>query len=133
MSKQGERGSGDAADKSDPLIEVTLRPRVFFAVLALVALIAGLVLGLIPVHVAAPDPSRAGQLSCGNAIGGVDTKSVWAGLGAQGNTELVDYINICEHAMSERETAASVLFFGGVVGGLWLGVVRRRREPTQGS
>jgi hypothetical protein len=116
----------------DPLAEVTLSPRGFVALAAVAALVIGLVLALVPVRVAGPDIVRATSVPCGSALGGVETPGIALGLQNSNRAELVEYVAMCERALSERETFASVLFFGGVLTGLWLGVVRRRRPDPAG-
>lgn len=113
----------------DPLTEVTMRPGVFWALATVAAIVVGLVLALVPVRVAGLDTTRATSVTCGNVIGGVESKEIATGLPGSGRPELLEYIGLCERAVSERESAASVLFFGGFIGAVWLGVVRRR-APT---
>lgn len=113
----------------DPLTAVTMRPRVFWALATVAAILLGLVLALVPVRVAGPDTTRTTTVTCGNAIGGVETKKIGTSLPTSGRGELLAYVAICESSVSERETVATVLFFGGLIGGVWLGVVRRR-APT---
>jgi hypothetical protein len=103
-----------------------MRPAVFRALATVAAILVGLVLALVPVRVAGLDTTRSSTVTCGNAIGGVETKEIAAGLPNSGRGEVLEYVEICERAVSERETAATVLFFGGLVAALWLGVVRRR-------
>ncbi|WP_199441196.1 hypothetical protein [Umezawaea beigongshangensis] len=115
------------ADETDPLAAVTLRPATFFALAAVTALLIGLVLALVPVHVAGPDVTRSSDVSCGSVIGGVETPRIAGDVPELNRTELLTYVDVCERGVSERETVSSVLFFGGAVAGLWMGVVRRRR------
>lgn len=113
----------------DPLAQVTLSPRGFASVLAAAALLLGLVLALLPVHVAGPDPARASQISCGNTVGGVESDSVGSGLGqAAGDRQtFVSYVDMCERAVGERVFYSWPLFLAGGLGIIWLGVVRSRR------
>ncbi|MGQ0836961.1 hypothetical protein [Actinokineospora sp.] len=109
----------------DPLAHVTLSPRRFAAVLATVGLLLGLLLALLPVRVAGPDPAKPAAVSCGNAIGDVETRAVVDSLGFDDRPTTVAYVDICERAISDRRTTTSLLFFGGVIGIVALGVVRR--------
>ncbi len=110
----------------DPLAQITLSPRAFAAALAVAAMVIGLVLALVPVRVAHPDPANTASVMCGNTIGGAETPWIAEDLGRAEGPLVVSYIGICEEALSTRGTTASLLFFGGLVGGLALGVVRRR-------
>ena len=112
-------------DGADPLTEVTLRPRTFFAALAVLALLLGLVLSMVPVKVAGPD-SRHVSVTCGNALGGVETARLLRDLGSPETSTMVGYVIACEDRLDTRQQWSVVLFFGGLLGGLWLGVVRRR-------
>lgn len=114
------------AEDPDPLAAITLRPRAFFAVLAAVAFLLGLVLALVPVHVAGPDSAAPARVSCGNTIGRVETASIAGGLGEADRETMVAYIDMCERAVSERIDASWPLFFGGLLVIVWLGVVRQR-------
>ena len=114
-------------DESDPLAKITLSPRGFTALLATVALLLGLILALVPVHVAGSDPAAPASVSCGNTIGGVETGSVAAGLGQPDRPTMVAYVDMCERAISDRLFYSWPLFFGGVLVIVWMGVVRRRR------
>ncbi|WP_436493551.1 hypothetical protein [Actinokineospora sp. HUAS TT18] len=115
-----------STEPEDPLDRITLSPARFAAVLVVVALLLGLVLALVPVKVASPAVARPAKVSCGNTIGGVETRSIVEGLG-EDRAATVDYIDMCERAISERTTVSWLLFFGGLVGGIGMGVVRRRR------
>src|SRR5437660_1298790 len=86
----------------DPLAAVMLTPRGFAAVLAAAALLLGLILALLPVRVAGPDPAHPSRVSCGNTVGSVETDSIGAGLGTADRQTVVSYVNICEQAMGER-------------------------------
>ncbi|CRK61353.1 hypothetical protein [Alloactinosynnema sp. L-07] len=116
-----------STEPEDPLDRVTLSPARFAATLAVIALLLGLILALIPVRVASPNAAAPGKVSCGNTIGGVETRSVVEGLGANDRPVTVAYIDMCERAISGRTTVSWLLFFAGLVGGIGLGVVRKRR------
>ena len=118
--------------EEDPLAKVTLSPRGFASVLAGAALLLGLVLGLLPVHVAGPDPWHPTKISCGNTIGGVETDGIGAGLGQADRSTVVSYVDMCERAIGERVFYSWPLFLAGGLGIIWLGVVRprERRTPT---
>lgn len=117
---------GEASPDPDPLAKITLSPRGFAAVLATAALLVGLVLALVPVHVAGPDGANPSKISCGNSIGGVESDSIAAGLGSADRPTMVSYVDMCERATGERVFYSWPLFFGGGLGIVWLGVVRRR-------
>jgi hypothetical protein len=114
--------------EADPLAKVTLTPRGFAAVLAAAALLLGLVLALLPVHVAGPDPAHPNRVSCGNTVGGVETDVIGTGLGSADRQTVVSYVNICEQAMGERVFYSWPLFLAGGLGIIWLGVVRTRAQ-----
>ena len=116
-----------AIGEPDPLDKVTLEPRGFASVLAAAALLLGLVLALLPVHVAGPDPAHPSQISCGNTVGGVETDSIGAGLGPVDRPTTVSYVDMCERALGERVFYSWPLFLAGGLGIIWLGVVRSRR------
>ncbi|HEV2781709.1 MAG TPA: hypothetical protein VGX25_20180 [Actinophytocola sp.] len=113
-------------EASDPLAKITLSPRGFIVVLATVALLVGLILALIPVHVAGPDPAMPASVSCGNTIGGVETGSVAAGLDQPDRETMVSYVDMCERAIGDRIFYSWPMFFGGGLVIIWLGVVRSR-------
>lgn len=113
--------------EADPLDRVTLSPRGFASVLAAAALLLGLVLALLPVHVAGPDPAHPSQIVCGNTVGGVETDSIGAWLGPVDRPTTVSYVDMCERAMGERVFYSWPLFLAGGLGIIWLGVVRSRR------
>ncbi|GLZ43679.1 hypothetical protein [Actinokineospora sp. NBRC 105648] len=115
-------------DGGDPLAQITLAPRAFAAVLAVVALVTGLVLAIVPVGVAHPDPAHKASVTCGNTLGGVETDAVVADLGQPDRDETTRYLDMCERAISNRGDYAVILFFGGFVGGLALSVVRRKTQ-----
>ncbi|HEU5475417.1 MAG TPA: hypothetical protein VFV67_32640 [Actinophytocola sp.] len=109
----------------DPLAKITLTPRRFAAVLATVGLLVGLLLALLPVHVAGPDPANPTRVSCGNTIGGVESGSVAGGLDRPGEDTMVAYVDMCERAIGARVFYAWPMFFAGGLVIIWLGVVRR--------
>lgn len=123
----------ETGPETDPLDKITLSPQTFAAGLAIAALLLGLVLALIPVHVAGPDVSAPRSITCGNTIGGVETASLGEGLGDAATPELVStYVGSCETAMGFRMAFAWPLFFAGMLAVLWQLVVRRteRQETT---
>ncbi|MBM7771650.1 hypothetical protein JOD54_001854 [Actinokineospora baliensis] len=115
----------------DPLAQITLTPRGFAAVLAVIALITGLVLAIVPVSVA--HPANNSSVSCGNTFGGVESPALNEALGKPERQELVQYIDMCDRAIGNRGDYAVFLFFGGMIAGLALGVVRRTKPASQGS
>lgn len=129
-----EPTTGPAVQPEDPLARVTMQPRTFGALLAAIALLAGLALGVVPVRVAGPDPDGP-SITCGAAVGGAETRLIADGVG-NGTADLdrdtrntiVSYVDICERALDTRGVVAALLFFPGVLGIGWLGVIRRR--PT---
>jgi hypothetical protein len=122
-----------AAGDPDPLAQITMRPRMFIAVLAGLAMLLGLVLALVPVHVAGPDPAGQARVSCGNTIGGVEMDTVAGGLGEPDQATRVAYVDMCERAVSERQNVSWTMFFGGLLVVLWLGVVRQRKPGEPGE
>jgi hypothetical protein len=125
MSVQTSRPPAPA-EPADPLAKVMLAPRTFAAVLAVVALLVGLVLVLVPLRVSTLDTTRATKLSCGNILGGVETPQVAGALG-QPTDEIVlaEYVHMCEDSMNARTYPAWGLFFAGMFGCVWLVAVRR--------
>lgn len=118
------------ADDLDPLAKITLTRRGFAAVMATAALLVGLALALLPIRVAAPDPTGSASVTCGNTIGGVESNLVIGGLGdAADQPTRVAYVDMCERAVSNRTFYAWPMFFAGMIGIVWLGVVRQR-APT---
>lgn len=115
-----------STEPPDPFAQITLTPRAFFGAGAILAMLLGLVFAIVPVHVATPDPASNSSVTCGNTLGGVETDIVAGGLGTADKALVVSYVDMCERGVSERATTATLLFFGGAVVGLWLGVVRRR-------
>jgi hypothetical protein len=116
-------------DDSDPLAKVTLSPRGFAALLATIALLVGLILAVIPVQVAGPDPAAPGLVSCGNTVGGVETDFLAADLNQPDRDTLVSYVDMCERATSNRVFYSWPMFFGGGLVIIYFGVVRQRAAP----
>jgi hypothetical protein len=114
-----------AAVESDPLAKVMMRPRTFFAALAVVALLLGLLLALLPVTVANADAADPGHVSCGNTIGGVETGPLGAELGRPSPIVLATYVNTCESAIATRLAFSWPMFFAGALAIVWSGVVRK--------
>lgn len=117
----------------DPLAKITLSPRAFVTVLATVALLLGLLLALIPVRVAGPDPANPVSVSCGNTIGGVETGSVAANLEPPDRATIVSYIEMCERAVGNRVFYSWPLFLIGGLVIIWMGVVRPRSASPDSS
>ncbi|MGH3881682.1 MAG: hypothetical protein ACRDSK_32055 [Actinophytocola sp.] len=116
------------AEPADPLAAITLRPRAFASVLAVAGLLLGLILALVPVHVAGLDDAEQTSVSCGNTIGGVETPLLAEGLGSADDAVLATYVGTCQQAISTRLLFAWPMFFAGMLGIVWLGVVRREPE-----
>ncbi len=117
-------------EPADPLASITLRPRTFGAVLAVAGMLLGLVLALVPVHVAGLDATQQSSVSCGNTIGGVETPLLGEDLGGVDDTVLATYVGTCQGAISTRLLVSWPLFVAGAIGIIWLGVVRRERQPA---
>lgn len=115
----------------DPLARITLAPRTFVAVLATIALVVGLLLALLPVRVSTPDTVNMVKVSCGNTLGGVETPHVASALNRPAEMVLVSYIAMCDRAIDSRTTPAWTLFFGGMLGWIWLGVVRTKKSRVE--
>lgn len=115
----------------DPLASITLTPRRFAAVLAVAGLLLGLVLALVPVHVASLDETRASSVSCGNTIGGVETPLLAEDLGDVEPSVIATYVGTCQEAIGTRLLFAWPMFFAGMIGIVWLGVVRRDPLPQE--
>src|SRR5262245_42170043 len=109
--------------EDDPLAKVTLTPRGFASVLAAAALLLGLILALLPVRVAGPEPAHPDRGSCGNTAGGAETDTTGAGVGNADRQTVVSYVGICEPAVGERVFYSWPLFLPGGLGIIWLGVV----------
>lgn len=116
---------------ADPLATITLRPRTYAALLAAVGLVLGLLLAILPVHVAGLDAAQQTSVSCGNTIGGVETPLIGADLGEVDPAVLATYVGTCQDAISTRLMFSWPMFFAGMLGILWLGVVRRNPLPVQ--
>ena len=125
------RLAGGPAEQADPLAKITLTPRRFAGVLAVAGLLLGLVLALVPVHVASLDDSRATTASCGNTIGGVETPLLTRDLGSTEPEVVATYVGTCQEAIGTRLLFAWPMFFAGMLGIVWLGVVRREQLPKQ--
>jgi len=115
----------DEPDAVDPLAKVMMTPRTFAAVLAVAALLLGLLLALMPVRVANADPARPGYVTCGNTIGGVETGPLGAELGRPSREVIATYVNTCESAVATRLAYSWPLFFAGALAIVWSGVVRK--------
>lgn len=115
---------------ADPLAKVMMTPRTFFAVLAVTALLLGLLLALLPVRVANADAEAPGQVSCGNTIGGVETGPLAAGLDRPAEDVLATYVGTCESAIATRLAYSWPMFFAGALAIVWSGVVRRPTGPV---
>lgn len=115
---------------ADPLASITLSPRAFAAVLAVAGMLLGLVLALVPVHVAGLDTTQQTSVSCGNTLGGVETPLLADGLGSVDDPVLATYVGTCQDAISTRLLFSWPLFIAGAVGIIWLGVVRRDPART---
>jgi hypothetical protein len=118
------------AVEPDPLAKIMMSPRVFFAVLAVVALLLGLLLALLPVKVANVDAANPGYVSCGNTIGGVETGPLSDELGRPSPVVLATYVGTCESAITTRLAFSWPMFFIGTLAIVWSGVVRR---PVAGA
>jgi hypothetical protein len=116
----------------DPLAAITLRPRTFAAILAAAGLLLGLILALVPVHVAGLNTTEQTSVSCGNTIGGVETPLVAEDLHKVDDQVLATYVGTCQQAISTRLLVSWPLFVAGALGIVWLGVVRREppRQPV---
>lgn len=114
-----------AEGPADPLASITLRPRTFATALAVAGLLLGLILALVPVHVAGLDTAKQESVSCGNTIGGVETPLVSEGLGNVNDEVLATYVGTCQQAISSRLLISWPLFVAGALGFIWLGAVRR--------
>jgi hypothetical protein len=113
----------------DPLASITLPPRTYAAVLAVAGLLLGLVLALVPVHVAGLDAAEQTSVNCGNTIGGVETPLLGTSLGHVDDAVLATYVGTCQQAIDTRLLFAWPMFFAGLLGIAWLGVVRREPPP----
>jgi hypothetical protein len=120
-----------ATEPPDPLASVTLQPRTYAAVLAIAGLLLGLILALVPVHVAGLNTTEPTTVSCGNTIGGVETPLVGENLRDANDQVLATYVGTCQQAISTRLLVSWPLFLAGALGIVWLGVVRR--DPPRQS
>ena len=118
------------AGEPDPLAKITLTPRGFAALLATIGLLLGLILAIVPIHVAGPDPAKPVSVSCGNTIGGVEPASVAANLDNPDRATMVDYVSMCETAIGDRTFYAWPMFLAGALTIIWMGVVRRETKVT---
>lgn len=120
-----------AGPLADPLAKVMMTPRTFGAVLAVTAVLLGLLLALLPVQVADGDViGHPGFATCGTTIGGVETGPLSAGLGRPEPDVLATYVSTCESAVAVRQAWSWPMFFAGVLAIVWSGVVRRpERTP----
>lgn len=119
--------------ETDPLARITMRPRTFLAVLATAALLLGLLLALLPVHVANANPSRPGYVTCGNTIGGVETGPLGGQLGEPSELVVATFVNTCESAIATRLAYSWPLFLAGALTIVWFGVVRREPVTARAS
>lgn len=115
---------------ADPLAKIMLTPRAFWAILAVAALLLGLLLALLPVRVANADADNPGYVTCGNTIGGVETGPLGAQLDQPGEEVLATYVNTCESAIATRLAYSWPMFFAGALAIVWSGVVRRPTAPA---
>ena len=112
-----------AQKATDPLAQITLRPRAFLAGIAVLAMLIGLLLAILPIRVASADPARTAAVSCGSVLGGVEAGRVRDQSGDE--PSLLTHLDMCDRSVTVRGTSSGVLFVGGLLGVLWLGVVRR--------
>jgi len=120
----------EQASPPDPLAKITMLPRTFAVVLAGAGLLLGLVLALVPVHVAGPDPAKPTSVSCGNTIGGVESDLVGEGLPEDTDPAVfATYVGTCESAIEVRRGYTWPMFFAGAIAFAWFGTVRRE-PPT---
>lgn len=115
---------------TDPLAKVMLTPRQFWAVLAIAGMLLGLLLALLPVHVANADPASPGSVTCGNTIGGVETGPLAEELDRPGQDILATYVNTCESAIGTRLSYSWPLFFAGALVMVYRLVVRKPEETV---
>jgi hypothetical protein len=130
-SRVGGASLPPATELADPLDRITLPPRTFVAALATIALLLGLILALIPVRVSTLDTTSTVKVSCGNTLGGVETPRLASSLGKPTELVLVQYVGMCDRAIDSRATPAWTLFFGGMIGWIWLGAVRKRKSRVE--
>jgi hypothetical protein len=125
--------AGPEPRQADPLAKITMSPGTFRAVLAVAALLLGLLLALLPVTVANADAANPGYVTCGNTIGGVETGPLSDHLGRPGEPVLATYVNTCESAVATRLAYSWPLFFAGALAIVWSGVVRRPVPTAPGT
>jgi hypothetical protein len=113
------------APPADPLAKIMMSPRTFWAVLAVAALLLGLLLALLPVRVANADAGNPGHVACGNTIGGVETGPLAEQLDRPDEDVLATYVGTCESAIATRLAYSWPMFFAGALAIVWSGVVRR--------
>lgn len=118
------------AGPADPLAKIMLTPGRFFSILAVTALLLGLLLALLPVRVANADQANPGYVSCGNTIGGVESGPLGEELGDPAQDVLATYVNTCESAIATRLAYSWPMFFAGALVIVWSGVVRRPTAPV---
>ncbi|MFC4854208.1 hypothetical protein [Actinophytocola glycyrrhizae] len=121
---------GTGRPPADPLAKIMMSPRTFLTILAVTALLLGLLLALLPVRVANVDARDPGHVSCGNTIGGVETGPLAARLGRPGDEVLATYVNTCESAIATRLVFSWPMFLVGALAIVWSGVVRRPTAPV---
>jgi hypothetical protein len=114
----------------DPLAKIMMTPRTFWAILAVAALLLGLLLALLPVRVANADAADPGYVTCGNTIGGVETGPLAEQLDGPDEDVLATYVGTCESAIATRLAYSWPLFFAGALAIVWSGVVRRPTAPV---
>jgi hypothetical protein len=125
------RTAGEPGEQStDPLATITMRPRTYAAGLAIAGLLLGLILALVPVHVAGLDTAEQTSVSCGNTIGGVETPLLAGDLGNVDDPVLATYVGTCQQAISTRLLVSWPLFVAGLLGVIWLGAVRHTPQPN---
>jgi disulfide bond formation protein DsbB len=117
--------------QSDPVEKIMLRPRTFVMLLAGLAMVIGLLLGLVPARVSTPDAANPGKVTCGNTLNGVETAWLVEDLGTPDRETLVSYIEICDQAINNRAAPAWTLFFAGMLVVVFLGAVRHKFNRTQ--
>lgn len=117
-------------EPADPLAKIMMTPRTFLTILAVAALLLGLLLALLPVRVANADAGNPGYVSCGNTIGGVETGPLGEQLAGPDEDVLATYVNTCESAIATRLAYSWPMFFAGALAIVWTGVVRRPTGPV---
>jgi hypothetical protein len=115
---------------TDPLAKVMITPQQYWAILAIAGIVLGLLLALLPVHVANADPANPGYVTCGNTIGGVETGPLGDELDRPSQAVLATYVNTCESAVDTRMLYSWPLFFAGALVMVARLVVRRPEETV---